>query len=164
MSSSNFTTPEQLNRYFAKNGGYKSLLEREEKWDENMLSTKVASYIKEYHPSVPFFFDMSGYHLSKSSANKASAQRADLFKVPDLVVLVKKGNYGMLAIELKIAGTILFKKDGGFVKNAHLEGQRDSILRLRKYGQCADFGIGYKDVIEKVNSYLEKGEINYTLR
>jgi hypothetical protein len=156
-------TKETLDRYFAKQGGYKGVLEREDGWSEDMLCTKLAGYIKEHHPSVPFFFDMSGYHLSKQSASKAKSQRAEGFRIPDLIILVRTEKFGMLGLEIKKKGTKLFRKDGKFVSDVHLSEQRVSILRLRNYGQCADFGVGYEDCIKKINDYLSKGEIKYTL-
>jgi hypothetical protein len=154
---------ETLDRYFVKRGGYKSMLEREDNWSEELLCTKIADYIKDTYPSAPFFFDMSGYHLSKQAASKAKNQRADGFRIPDLIILSRSPDYGMLALEVKKKGTKLFKKDGNFVADAHLNEQRVSILRLRSYGQCADFGVGYEDCIKKINDYLSKGEIKYTL-
>lgn len=160
---SNFHTPEQLNRYFEKRGGYKTALEREEEWTEDMLCTKIASYIKEHYPDVPFLFDMSGYHLSKVAASKAKAQRAEGFRIPDLLILHNSGKYGMLALEIKVKSVKLFRKDGKFVSDKHLNEQRVSLLRLRKYNQCADFGVGYVDCVKKINDYLSKGSIDYTL-
>jgi hypothetical protein len=155
---------ETLDKYFAKRGGYKTILEREENWSEDMLCSNVSSYLKEHRPDVPFFFDMSGYHLSKSSANKASKQRAEGFKVPDLIILVKREKFGMLAIEAKKLNTKIYKLNGELVSNIHIKDQANSIMRLRKFGQCADFGVGYVDIIKKINDYLDKGSINYLLK
>ena len=69
----------------------------------------------------------------------------------------------MLALEVKVKSTKLFRKDGKFVADKHLNEQRNSILRLRKYGQCADFAVGYVDAIGKINDYLDKGKISYIL-
>jgi hypothetical protein len=154
---------EVLDNYFKKRGGYRTSLEKEETWDENMLTKKIAEYLKEQHPTVPFTCDMSGVKLSKKQAIQSANNRANFYKVPDLLLFVKKGTFGMLCLELKIKSVKLFKKDGGFVKNEHLEKQRSSILWLRKYGQCADFALGYSDTIKKINDYLDKGKINYTL-
>lgn len=156
-------TPDQLNRYFQKRGGYKTALEREDEWSEDMLCTKIAEYLKDNYPDVLFLFDMSGYHLSQRQASKAKTQRADGFRVPDLLILKDSEKYGLLALEVKTKGTKLFRKDGKFVADKHLNEQKNSILRLRKYNQCADFGIGYVDCIKKINDYLGKGEIEYTL-
>lgn len=156
-------TEEQLNRYFQKRGGYRTSLEREDEWDEDMLTKKVAQYLKDVHPNVPFTCDMSGVHLTKLQAIKSAANRANLYKVPDLLVFVKKGKFGMLALELKIKGTPLFNLNGTFRKDKHRETQRDSILWMRKHGQCCDFSLGYVDTITKINDYLESGTIKYTL-
>ena len=156
-------TDEVLNEYFKKRGGYKTSLEREEEWNEAMLTKKVAAYLKEYHPDIPFTCDMSGVKLSISQAQQSSANRAHLYKVPDLLVFVKRPNFGMLALELKVKGTPLFKADGTFRKDKHREEQRNSILWMRKHGQCADFAVGYVDTIQKINIYLDTGEIKYTV-
>jgi hypothetical protein len=161
---SDFHTPEQLARYFAKRGGYKTLAEREDGWSEDMLCNNISDYLKQNHPDVPFQFDMSGYNLSITAAQKAKRQRSEGFKVPDLIIYIKKGKFGFFALEIKKKSVKLFKKDGNFVADKHLNAQRVSILRLRKYGQCADFGIGYVDSIKKINDYLDKGEIEYTLK
>lgn len=154
---------EILDNYFKKKGGYRTSLEREETWDEAVLTKKLSQYLKENHPTIPFTCDMSGVNLSKNQANQSSQNRANSFKVPDLLIFVKRGNYGMLALELKILKVKLFKRDGKFVKNEHLEKQRDSILWLRECDMAADFSIGYASTIQKINDYLSKGEINYTL-
>lgn len=154
---------EVLDNYFKKRGGYKTSLQREDEWDEAMLTKKVSEYLKTNHPTIPFTCDMSGVNLSKAQARQSAMNRANLYKVPDLLIFVRKPNFGMLALELKKLSVRLFKKDGNFVKNQHLEEQRDSILWMRKHGQCADFSVGYVATIQKINDYLDKGQINYTL-
>lgn len=154
---------EVLNEYFKKRGGYRTSLEKEDTWDENMLTKKVSAYLKENHPDIPFTCDMSGVKLSIAQATQSSANRANFYKVPDLLIFVKKPAFGMLALELKIKKTPLFKADGTFRKDKHREDQLRSILWMRKYGQCADFAVGYVDAIQKINSYLDTGTIKYSV-
>jgi hypothetical protein len=156
-------TEEQLNRYFKSRGGYKSAMEREETWTEDMVCNKIASYLKENRPNVLFFFDMSGYQLSITSAVKAKHQRADAFRVPDLMVIEKSHSYSALFLEVKTKKVKLFKKDGSFVADKHLNEQRSTLLKLREKGYCADFSLGYMDTIKKINDYLDTGKIAYTL-
>ena len=155
-----------LNRYFknTRGGGYKNKLEREEFWDEGKLCSEIADYLRTHHPTVPFFFDLSGIKMSKSGATRAVKQRAEGFRVPDLIILVKKRPFGMLALEIKKLGTTIYKRDGNIVKNEHIHEQISSIRWLRKYSQCADFGIGYMNTIKKINEYLSFGKFEYLLK
>ena len=132
--------------------------QREDTWSEQMLTGKVADYLREYHPSIPFQVDLSGEHLSKSAAVRSAKNRAGLYKQPDLTIYVKKGKYGCLMLELKKMSAHPLKKDGTLKKNEHIELQARSIEWLRKYGQKADFGVGYQDTIDKINKYLNDGE------
>ena len=148
-----------INSYF-KNG-YKPMMDREETWSEQQLTSKIAEYMRTYHPTIPFQVDLSGEKLSKAAASRSSKSRAEMYKQPDLTIYVKKGKFGTLMLELKKLSTHPLRKDGKLKKSEHLEIQASSIEWLRKYGQCADFGVGYKDTIEKINKYLTDGEINY---
>ena len=152
---------EQVQSYFKK--PLKSS-EREETWSEQMLTNKIADYLREHHPTVPFQIDLSGEALSKVAATRASKNRAGLYKQPDLTVYVKKGNYGTLMLELKKLSAYPLKKNGELKKNEHIELQARSIIWLRKYGQCADFAVGYEDTLKKINKYLDTGQIDYLLK
>ena len=134
---------------------------REESWSEQMLTSKLADYLREHHPLIPFQVDMSGERLSKAAAVRSAKNRAGLYKQPDLTIYVKKGKYGCLMLELKKLSESPLKKDGNLKKNEHIELQARSIEWLRKYGQKADFSVGYEDTVSKINSYLETGEFEY---
>lgn len=157
-------TREQLDGYFKKSGGYKTLLEREPSWSEQMLTSKIADYLREHHPSVPFQVDMSGEALSKSAAVRSSKNRAGLFKMPDLTIYVRRGEWGCLMLELKKLSAHPLKKDGTLKKNEHIELQASSIIWLRAHGQLADFSVGYVETIKKINDYLSTGQIDLTFK
>jgi hypothetical protein len=152
---------ERVQSYFKKK--IKST-DREETWSEQMLTNKIATYLREHHPTIPFQIDLSGEALSKTAATRASKNRAGLYKQPDLTIYVKKANYGTLMLELKKLSAYPLKKDGTLKKNEHIELQARSIRWLRKYGQCADFAVGYHDTINKINKYLSDGKIDYLLK
>ena len=135
--------------------------QREENWSEQMLTSKIAEYLREHHPTIPFQIDLSGEALSKSAAVRSSKNRAGLFKMPDLTIYAKKLKYGCLMLELKKLSAHPLKKDGTLKKNEHIELQARSIEWLRKYGQKADFAVGYEDTITKINKYLVDGEFEY---
>jgi hypothetical protein len=134
---------------------------REAGWSEQVLTSKIADYLREYHPTIPFQIDMSGEKLSKAAATRSSKNRAGLYKQPDLTIYVKKGKYGCLMLELKKLSESPLKKDGNLKKNEHIELQARSIEWLRKYGQKADFAVGYQDTVDKINDYLDVGEFEY---
>jgi hypothetical protein len=152
---------DRLQRYFKKSVDKKV---REESWTEQMLTSKIAEYLRENHPTIPFQVDLSGEALSKSAALRSSKNRAGLFKMPDLTVYVKKGSYGCLMLELKKLSAHPLKKDGTLKKNEHIELQARSIEWLRNHGQCADFGVGYQDTINKINRYLTDGHFEYLFK
>jgi len=154
-------TKEQLDYIFKGYGGYKTAEQREESWSEQILTNKIADYLRTYHPTIPFQVDLSGEHLSKTAGVRSSKNRAGLYKQPDLTIYVKKGSYGCLMLELKKLSAHPLKKDGTLKKNEHIELQASSIMWLRKYGQASDFSVGYQMTIDKINKYLETGEIDY---
>lgn len=139
-----------------------SSLDRESEWSEQVLTNRIASYLREHHPTIPFQVDMSGVALSKIEAKRSATNRAGMYKQPDLTIYVKKGKYGCLMLELKKLKSSPFKKDGTLKKSDHLELQGRSIHWLRRYGQCADFSVGFEETVRKINDYLEKGEIRYS--
>lgn len=138
--------------------------DREAGWSEQQLTSKIAEYLREYHPTIPFQIDLSGEKLSKAAAQRSAKARAGMYKQPDLTLYVKKGKYGTLMLELKKLSAHPLKKDGNLKKSEHLEGQARSINWLRKYGQCADFAVGYEDTIKKINDYLAEGQIDYLFK
>ena len=138
--------------------------DREKDWSEQMLTGKIADYLRTYHPEVAFQMDMSGEKLSKMAAQRSAKNRASLYKQPDLTIYFKKGKYGTLMLELKKLSAHPLRKDGKLKAGDHLRIQASSIRWLRKHGQCADFSVGYEDTIKKINSYLSEGEIEYLLK
>lgn len=152
---------ERVQRYFKKSLD-RSV--REQTWSEDKLTSELANYLKVNHPTIPFTCDMSGVALTKSVARKSASNRAGNYKVPDLLIFVKKGKYGMLCLELKKLSAHPLKKDGTLKKNEHVELQAQSIRWLRKYGQCADFAVGFDDAVHKINRYLTDGEFDYLLK
>lgn len=156
-------TQEQLDQYFKKRGGYRTKTEREEFWDEDKLQSQVCEYLRENHPSLLFFSDMSGAHLSKRQAAKYAKQKSEGFKVPDMV-FVGDENRPNLYLELKKFGVALYTKAGKFVSNEHYREQANSLLALRSRGHIADFSVGYEDTIHKINLWLENKKFEYLLK
>lgn len=61
--------------------------------------------------------------------------------------------YGLF-IELKKAGTRIYKKDGTLVANEHIREQFDVLEQLRKRGYMAEFACGFDEAKEIIDRYL----------
>lgn len=153
---------DKLNRYFKNRGGYKPKNDREDSWNEDMLQKNIVAYLKEHHPNLMFCSDMSGAHLSKSQGAKFASFRSDEYKEPDMSFYDER--WGVLKLELKIAGTTIYTQKGALVANKHIREQANTLRKLRKCGVTCDFGIGYVDSIGKINQWLEKGKFDYLLK
>jgi hypothetical protein len=62
--------------------------------------------------------------------------------------------YHGLFIELKKAGTRIYKKDGTLVSNAHIREQFDMLESLRQAGYKAEFAIGFDEAKNIIDEYL----------
>jgi hypothetical protein len=58
-----------------------------------------------------------------------------------------------LALELKIDGTRLKKKNGEWASE-HIKEQAQHLEKMRKAGWQADFAVGLKEAIEQIDHYL----------
>jgi len=74
---------------------------------------------------------------------------------PDLFICQCVGGYGGLFIELKKEKSEVYKQDGTYKKNAHLEEQIKYHEQLRKSGYKVVFGLGFEDTIIKIKDYLK---------
>lgn len=59
-----------------------------------------------------------------------------------------------LFIELKKAGTRIYKKDGTLVADEHIREQFDVLEQLRKRGYMAEFACGFDEAKEIIDRYL----------
>ena len=59
-----------------------------------------------------------------------------------------------LFIEIKKAGTRIYKKDGTLVANEHIREQFDILEQLRKRGYMAEFACGFDEAKEIIDRYL----------
>jgi len=61
-----------------------------------------------------------------------------------------------LFIEIKKAGTRIFKKDGTLVADQHIREQFDVLEQLRKRGYMAEFACGFDEAKKIIDGYLGK--------
>ena len=61
-----------------------------------------------------------------------------------------------LYLEIKKAGTRIFKKDGTLVADEHIREQFDVLEQLRKRGYMAEFACGFDEAKRIIDGYLGK--------
>lgn len=129
---------------------------REDK--EYQLAKAVSTYLKLQYPDVIFHFDYAGLKLTKTQAGKMKAIQGER-GWPDLFIAEKRNRidsstpYNGLFIELKIAGTKLFKRNGSYA-TPHIAEQSKMLVLLSEKGYKCRFGIGFDDVKMIIDEYL----------
>ena len=139
---------------------------------------QVADYLRLQYPSVMFHSDYgSGIKLTMGQAIKQKRQNGGRRAWPDMfiaeprevkaereVIKPKDGSaiieaylikqkYGLF-IEIKKAGTRIYKKDGTLVADQHIREQFDVLEQLRKRGYMAEFACGFDEAKKIIDEYL----------
>ncbi len=122
---------------------------------EYELQKAVCQYLELQYPDVLFVSTGIPFNLRPQPGARIKAINKSEFKCPDLILFEARHGWKGLAIELK-AKTI-FKKDGGLLKNEHVEAQEQSMFWLLAKGYFAQFAIGFDQAKEAIDWYL-KGE------
>jgi hypothetical protein len=143
------------------------------------LQVQVADYLRLQYPSVMFHSDYgSGIKLTMGQAIKQKRQNGGRRAWPDMFIAEPRGvkasckviqpgdsvikeaqfieqKYGLF-LELKKAGTRIFKKDGTLVANEHIREQFDLLEQLRRKGYVAEFACGFDEAKRIIDGYLGK--------
>lgn len=123
---------------------------------EQQLHQQVCEYIRLTHKGVLFHSDFgSGIKLTMGQAAKQKRLQSGR-AWPDLLVAEPRGQYFGLFIELKREGTTLWRKDGMFTSNQHVQEQMLMLMDLRRRGYRAEFGVGLAQTIDIIDSYLRQ--------
>ena len=130
------------------------------------LQAQVADYIRIKYPSVIFHSDFgSGIKLTMGQAVKQKRLQGGRRAWPDMFIAEPKVKtvdrptntqrfYSGLFIELKKAGTRIYRKDGRLVSDAHIREQVKVIQELRERGYAACFAIGFDEAKKIIEEYL----------
>ena len=119
------------------------------------LQVQVADYLRLQYPDVMFHSDFgSGIKLTMGQAIKQKRQNGGRRAWPDMVLAEPRGEYHGAYIELKKAGTRIYKKDGTLVANEHIREQFDLLEQLRHKGYVAEFACGFDEAKEIIDRYL----------
>lgn len=127
---------------------------------EEKIHMALCRYIALRYKRALFNSDLSGVPLTKGQAKTASKMRSNA-GFPDLMIFDPRGKYHGFFLELKKSGTIVYKQDGSFTIDKHINEQKAVIDRLRAMGYYAEFGIGFDDAKKKVDEYMSLPH-NYT--
>lgn len=122
---------------------------------EAEMQEQVADYIRLQYPSVIFRSDFgSGAKLSWAQARRQKRQNGGRRAWPDMALAEPRGKYHGAYIELKKAGTRIYKKDGTLVADKHIREQFDVLEQLRKRGYMAEFACGFDEAKRIIDEYL----------
>ena len=145
---------------------------------EEILQQQVADYLRLQYPDVIFHSDFgSGTKLTMGQAVRQKRLNGGRRAWPDMfiaeprevkaereVIKPKDGSaiieaylikqkYGLF-IEIKKAGTRIYKKDGTLVADQHIREQFDVLEQLRKRGYMAEFACGFDEAKKIIDEYL----------
>lgn len=122
---------------------------------EDQLALDVSNYLCRRYPDVLFRFDY-GAGVKLTIGQAAKQKRLQKIKSwPDLTILEPRRGYHGLIIELKQENVQVYKKNGGLVKNEHIQGQAVVLKKLNAKGYLAVFGIGLQECIKVIDDYLQ---------
>lgn len=122
---------------------------------EKVVLRKVTQYIKTAFPNLIYRVDVGAdikLSIGQAKANKAVQMKDRGY--PDIHIAKAKKGYHGLYIELKRDQEEIYKKDGTYKKNEHLEEQIKMHERLREEGYLVLWGLGFNDTIKKIREYL----------
>lgn len=140
------------------------------------LQAQVADYLRLQYPSVLFHSDFgSGIKLTPGQAMRQKRLQGGRRSWPDMFIAEPKNvkaeckvitdgdvikeahfldqKYGLF-IELKKAGTRIYRKDGRLVSDAHIREQFDMLEQLRQRGYMAEFACGFDEAKKIIEEYL----------
>lgn len=126
------------------------------KKDEQKLSENIARYLSTQYPKLIFRFDIGAdVKLTIGQASRVKNKLLHKRGYPDLFIAEVVNGYGGLYIELKKDKGEVYKKDGTFKKNEHLEEQIKFHEQLKLKGYQVVFGLGFDDTVIKIKEYLK---------
>ena len=120
---------------------------------ESQLHLAVCQYIKQTYPDVIFTSESSGLRVSIHQAKILKRLRSG-DGLPDIIILQPKGEYKGLCLELKTVKATPYLKSGKLSKRTHIQKQAEVLQRLLKLGYYADFTVGFKDTVWKIDNYM----------
>ena len=123
---------------------------------EHDLYTMLADYLRYNYKDIIWRFDLAAdlkLTIGQARKHKRLQQHRGY---PDLFIAEPRGEYHGVYIELKKAGTRIYKKDGTLVADKHIREQFDLLEQLRRKGYVAEFACGFDEAKRIIDEYLAK--------
>ena len=127
---------------------------------EHDLYAMLADYLRYNYKNIIWRFDLAAdlkLTIGQARKHKRLQQHRGY---PDLFIAEPRGKYHGAYIELKKAGTRIFKKDGTLVADEHIREQFDMLEQLRRKGYVAEFACGFDEAKEIIDNYLGRPYAN----
>ncbi len=123
---------------------------------EKSLSTQISYFMQTQYPRIIYRFDYGAdVKLSIGQAKRMKMLQGRWSRgYPDLVILMPKGRYSALFIELKIVTP--YKKNGDLKTNKHLEEQAAMMTKLSDAGYKTTFTVGFDETVAVIKNYLNR--------
>lgn len=124
---------------------------------EYHLSVAISQYLQLQHRDIIFKFTNDDGNLTMQQSVRA--KKLNPYKgFTDLWIFEPTKNHCGLFVELKASKDKIYKKNGEYRKNKHLESQIEMMEKLRKKGYKTSFCWDLRDFIVIFKSYLIFGE------
>ena len=127
---------------------------------EHDLYAMLADYLRYNYKNIIWRFDLAAdlkLTIGQARKHKRLQQHRGY---PDLFIAEPRGKYHGAYIELKKAGTRIYKKDGTLVSDQHIREQFDMLEQLRRKGYVAEFACGFDEAKEIIDNYLGRPYAN----
>ena len=121
--------------------------------EESKIHIAICDYLRLQYPSVIFTSEAGGIYTTMNQARLIKRTRS-CTGIPDLLIFEPRGEYCGLFLEIKANGTTIYKKNGEFVKNDHLNNQREVLQKLMNKGYSCFFVIGFDNAKHIIDNYM----------
>ena len=122
---------------------------------EKTVHKQIVLFIKWHYPKVIFHTDFAAGNkmtIGQAVQNK-ELQSGKGF--PDLFNAHPKNGYSGLFLEVKSCLSKVYKKDGNYIKNEHIQAQAEMLDNLNAAGYKAEFGCGFDHCKSIITEYFK---------
>lgn len=113
----------------------------------------ICDYLRLQYPSVVFTSEAGGIYTTMNQARLIKRTRSSV-GIPDLLIFEPRAEFCGLFLEIKVEGTALYKKNGDFTKNEHLNNQREVMQKLINKGYSCYFVLGFDNAKQILDNYM----------
>jgi hypothetical protein len=120
---------------------------------ESEVQIAICDYLRLKHPKVLFTSELSGLRVYIHQAKQLKRTRS-CAGLPDVMIFEPRKGYHGLFLEVKIEGTIIYKKDGDLTADKHIREQEEILHQLKSKGYFAEFVVGFEDAKAIIDYYF----------